>query len=205
MLADLTIHEFLEKAASNAPVPGGGSVAALTAALAACLTEMVANLTIGKKGYQEVEKEMIDIARNTHIGRKNLVEDIDKDAEAYNEVIAAFKLSRDTEEEKYYRKEAIQEQLKQAALIPLRVAKNAAKLLDLASKVVEKGNKNAVTDGAIAAMMARTAVLSALYNVRINLSSIKDGEFVDRVSKQVQHLETDGIEKEKEILTLLDL
>jgi formiminotetrahydrofolate cyclodeaminase len=205
MLADLTIHEFLEKTASHAPVPGGGSVAALSAALAASLTEMVANLTIGKKGYQEVEHEMIDIAKNTHLFRKNLVQYIDNDADAYNEVMTAFKLPRDTEEEKNLRKKAIQEQLKQAALIPLSVAKDAAKLLELSAKVVEKGNKNAVTDGAVAAMMARTAVLSALYNVKINLNSIKDEEFVGRVSKQVQHIEADVIVRENEILSLVDL
>lgn len=205
MLADLTIHEFLEKTASHAPVPGGGSIAALSAALAASLTEMVANLTIGKKGYQGVEQEMIDIAKNTHLFRKNIAQYIDNDADAYNEVMTAFKLPRDTEEEKYLRKKTIQEQLKQAALIPLSVAKDAAKLLELAAKVVEKGNKNAVTDGAVAAMMARTAVLSALYNVKINLNSIKDGDFVGRVSKQVQHIEADVIVRENEILSLVDL
>ncbi len=205
MLADLTIHEFLEKTASHAPVPGGGSIAALSASLAASLTEMVANLTIGKKGYAAMEQEMNAIAKDTLLFRKKFVKNIDKDAAAYNEVMAAFKLPKDTEEEKHLRKEAIQEGLKQAALIPLSVAKDAAKLLELAGKVVEKGNKNAITDGAVAAMMARTAVLSALYNVKINLSSIKDGAFVDQVSKQVEHIEADVINRENEILALVDL
>ena len=205
MLADLTIHEFLEKTASHAPVPGGGSIAALSASLAASLTEMVANLTIGKKGYVRLEQEMNNIAKNALLLRKKLVKDIDKDADAYNEVISAFKMPTDTEEEKHLRKEAIQEGLKQAVLIPLSVAKDAAKLLELAGKIVEKGNKNAVTDGAVATMMARTAVLSALYNVKINLNSIKDGAFVDQVSKQVKHIEADVINRENEILALMDL
>ena len=205
MLADLTIHEFLEKTASHAHVPGGGSIAALSASLAASLTEMVANLTIGKKGYVRLEQEMNNIAKNTLLLRKKLVKDIDKDADAYNEVISAFKMPTDTEEEKHLRKEAIQEGLKQAVLIPLSVAKDAAKLLELAGKIVEKGNKNAVTDGAVATMMARTAVLSALYNVKINLNSIKDGAFVDQVSKQVKHIEADVINRENEILALMDL
>jgi formiminotetrahydrofolate cyclodeaminase len=87
----------------------------------------------------------------------------------------------------------------------LGVAKDAFKIIDLAKQVVKKGNKNAVTDGAVAAMMARTAVLSALYNVKINLGSIKDSAFVDDVLKQIQHLEVEITEKEKEVLLEVNL
>jgi formiminotetrahydrofolate cyclodeaminase len=205
MLAKLSVVEFLEKTASSDPVPGGGSIAALSAALAASLSEMVANLTMGKKDYAPAEEEMKMISKEASRYRNKLFQDIDKDSDAYRQVIAAFKLPKDTEEKKEQREQAIQVGLKQAALVPLGVAKDAFKIIDLAKQVVKKGNKNAVTDGAVAAMMARTAVLSALYNVKINLGSIKDSAFVDDVLKQIQHLEVEITEKEKEVLLEVNL
>jgi formiminotetrahydrofolate cyclodeaminase len=205
MLAKLSIVEFLEKTASSDPVPGGGSIAALSAALAASLSEMVANLTMGKKDYAPAEEEMKMISKEASRYRNKLSQDIDKDSDAYRQVIAAFKLPKDTEEKKEQREQAIQVGLKQAALVPLGVAKDAFKIIDLAKQVVKKGNKNAVTDGAVAAMMARTAVLAALYNVKINLGSIKDSAFVDDVLKQIQHLEVEITEKEKEVLLEVNL
>ncbi|KGG80494.1 methenyltetrahydrofolate cyclohydrolase [Caloranaerobacter azorensis H53214] len=205
MLQDLNLKEFLEKTASKSPVPGGGSVAALSASLSASLIEMVGNLTIGKKGYEDVEDEMKEIVSICSKYREKFVNDIDRDSDAFNKVMAAFKLPKDTEEEKAARKEAIQESFKTAALVPLEVAEDAFKLLEFAAKVVEKGNKNAVTDGAVAAMIARTAVLSALYNVKINLGSIKDEEFVSKVLKQVESLESQVNNIEKEILSKVKL
>jgi len=201
MLADMNVKEFLEKTASNSPVPGGGSVAALSAGLAAALTEMVANLTIGKKGYEEAEEDMKEVAKKGMSLRLQFVKDIDKDSDAFNEVMAAFKLSKETDEEKEARKNAIQEGSKSATLVPLQVAEDAFSMMEIIEKVVEKGNKNAVTDGAVAAMMARTAVLSALYNVKINLGSIKDTTFVEDVSKKVNELESQINEIEKKILS----
>ncbi len=199
MLRDLTIPEFLEKTASNTPVPGGGSVAALSAAVAASLAEMVAHLSIGKKGLEAAGDEMEAIVSMASAYRETLLHDIDRDSDAFNQVMAAFKLPKNTAEEVKQRHLAIQEGLKTAALVPLRVAKDAFKILEMAGTVVIKGNKNAVTDGMVAAMMARTAVLSALYNVKINLASIKDNAFVNEVSKQVRELETEIETKEKEI------
>jgi formiminotetrahydrofolate cyclodeaminase len=166
---------------------------------------MVANLTMGKKDYAPAEEEMKMISKEASRYRNKLSQDIDKDSDAYRQVIAAFKLPKDTEEKKEQREQAIQVGLKQAALVPLGVAKDAFKIIDLAKQVVKKGNKNAVTDGAVAAMMARTAVLSALYNVKINLGSIKDSAFVDDVLKQIQHLEVEITEKEKEVLLEVNL
>ena len=201
MLADKSLKAFLEETASKSPVPGGGSIAAMSAATAAALTEMVANLTIGKKGYEDVQEEMMELASSLPSIRENFVSDIDRDAEAFNRVMDAFKLPKETEEEKTKRRNAIQDSMKNAASVPLAVAKNAFKIMDLIGKVVEKGNKNAVTDGAVAVMMARTAVLSALYNVKINLGSIKDGDFVKVVYDEVNQLEGKVNEIEKEILS----
>ncbi|SHI59114.1 cyclodeaminase/cyclohydrolase family protein [Lutispora thermophila] len=200
MLADKTVKEFLQETASSAPVPGGGSVAALSAGLAAALTAMVANLTIGKKGYEGLEEEMERIAKEAEQYRDKFIEYIDKDSESFNQVMAAFKLPKETEEEKEIRKEMIQRSYKTAALVPLEVARNGLKIMDIIEIVVVKGNKNAVTDGAVAAMMARTATLSALYNVKINLGSIKDTEFVEKVSKEVVEIEEKVVKVEKEIL-----
>jgi len=201
MLKNLSIIEFMEKTASDSPVPGGGSVAALSAAVAASLAEMVANLTIGKKGFEDVDEEMQAIAKETRNYRNKLAKDIDKDADSYEAVVTAYKMAKATDEEKRKRKSAIQEALKQAALVPLSVAHDAADLLELAGNVAKKGNKNAVTDAAVGVMMARTAVLAALYNVKINLNSIKDPSFVDSISKEVNALEAKILQREKELLS----
>lgn len=200
MLSNMTVKEFLNETASNSPVPGGGSIAALSAGASAALASMVANLSIGKKGYEEVEEEMKEIAKEGELLRNKLVEDIDRDADSFFKVMNAFKLPKETDEEKKERTRVIQESFKEAASVPLEVAKTAYKIMDLSEKVVEKGNKNAVTDGAVSAMMARTAVLSALYNVKINLGSIKDEAFVAQLKKEVEELESKVCKREKEIL-----
>lgn len=201
MLADMNVKEFLAQTAANTPVPGGGSIAALSAGASAALMEMVANLTIGKKGYEEATEKMQEIAKEASELREGFIADIDRDSDAFNEVMAAFKLSKTTEEEIAKRKQAIQDATKGAAIVPLEVARKAFNMMEIIAVVVEKGNKNAVTDGAVAAMLARTAVLSALYNVKINLGSIKDTDFVEKVSKEVTTLETKVAEVEKNILS----
>ena len=205
MLADLTIKDFLQQLASQVPVPGGGSAAALSAAIGASLSQMVANLTIGRKGFEEVEAWMKAVAKLAEEYRDKLVKDIDRDAQAYTEVMAAYKLPKNTDKEKDRRDQAIQEGLKNAALVPLSVAEDALKIMDLAGKVIKEGNKNAVTDGAVAAMTARTAVLAALYNVKINLSAIKDTTFEERVAREVRRMEDEVKHKEKAILSDVDL
>jgi formiminotetrahydrofolate cyclodeaminase len=205
LLSELKVTEFLSRTASGDPVPGGGSVSALGAAMAAALSEMVASITIGRKGCETYEKEMLEIVQKARSLREKLSKDIDRDSDAYSQVLAAFKLANDTEEHKNKRSQAVQDGLKQAALIPLGVAKDAFELLDLAGKVVVRGNKNAVTDAAVAAMMARTAILGALLNVKINLKSIKDLSFVKDVMDQVKELELSVERKEKNILDQIDL
>ncbi|QCX33712.1 cyclodeaminase/cyclohydrolase family protein [Caloramator sp. E03] len=201
MLAQKSIAEFLNETASSSPVPGGGSIAALSGAIAAALTEMVANLTVGKKGYENVQEDMPSIIKITEEYRHSFIRDIDEDAESFNKFMIALKMPKSSEEEIKIRKEAIEKASKEAALVPLKVAKDALKLMDTVEEIVIKGNKNAITDGAVAAMMARTAVLSALYNVKINLLSIKDEMFVHKISKEVEEIEGKALEREKEILS----
>ncbi len=205
MLSELTIKEFLEEIASDSPAPGGGSVAALSAALAASLAGMVANLTIGKKGYDDMGNEMKEVAQEALRLKGKLVSAIDNDSDAYKEVITAIKLPGKSETEKCYREEMIQSGLKQAALVPMAVAEDAIQVMELAGKAIKNGNKNTITDGVVGVMMAKTAVLSALYNVAINLKSIKDSEFIDRISKQVKDLEQNALRREKELLSNIDL
>jgi len=200
VLVDHKITEYLEKAAAGTAVPGGGSVAALNAALAAGLTEMVANLTVGKKGYETVEEEMIALAEKASQLRKKLTVAIDQDADAYTAVMAAYKLPRATDEETAVRKQKIQDAIKHAALVPLEVARDALAVIELSGQAIRKGNKNAASDGAVAAMNARTAALAAIYNVKINLSSIDDDRFVDKLAHEVRELETQVGKKENEAL-----
>ena len=201
MLIDHKVTEYLEKAAAGTAVPGGGSVAALNAALAAGLTEMVANLTIGKKGYEEVEEEMIALAGKASQLRNKLSAAVDQDADAYTEVMAAYRLPKTTDEETALRKQKIQDAIKHAALVPLEVARNALAVIELAGQAIRKGNKNAASDGAVAAMNARTGALAAIYNVKINLGSINDDIFVDKLTQEVKELENQVVEMENAALS----
>jgi formiminotetrahydrofolate cyclodeaminase len=199
-LQDLTLKQFLEKTANNEPVPGGGSISALHGAIAASLTEMVANITIGKKNYLAVEETMRLNATKASALRTEFLNDIDRDSEAYNLVFQAFKLPKDTEEQKILRGDKIQEATKVAALVPMEVAERAFELLDLISETTRKGSKNAITDGCVAMMTCRTAVLGALLNVRINLASIRDERFVKELSEKCNRIEKETLRKEQELM-----
>jgi formiminotetrahydrofolate cyclodeaminase len=195
----MTIEELLEETAGNNPVPGGGSIAAMSGASAAALTEMVANLTIGKKNYEDVSEQMKEIAIKASELRHELLEDINRDSIAYSKVMEAFKLPKETDEEKELRSAHIQKAFKVAATIPLEVARKSMQVIDLAKIVVLKGNQNAITDGAVAAMLARTAALGAIYNVSINLTSIKDAAFVEEVTMEIMDIKDYVIEVEQDI------
>jgi formiminotetrahydrofolate cyclodeaminase len=205
MFKEMSIKKFMDETSSDSPAPGGGSIAALNGASAAALIQMVANLTLDKKGYENVQKEMEEIKKTAQDYKEKFINYIDEDANSFNSIMAAFKLPKNTDEEKNERKNIIQESFKKAALVPLNVAKDAYQLFSLAEKVVLKGNKNAVTDGAVAALSARTAVISALYNVKINLGSIKDEKFTEAVRRDVCELESKVNDKEREILSKVNL
>ncbi len=199
-MKNMTIREFAMQTASNEPVPGGGSISALAGSLAAALTEMVAGLTIGKKKYADAEEEMKEAVEPMRAVCAQLLDDIQRDSESFDQYMQALTLPKDTEEEKAARTEAMQNGLKAAVEVPLSVAKAACGILPYAETMVVKGNKTAVTDALVATMMARTAVLGAGFNVKINLESIKDQEYVNRIGKEVADLEKKAIEQEKKIL-----
>lgn len=205
MLVDLKVTEFLSEIQSDAPVPGGGSVAALSGGIAASLAGMVAGLTLGKKKYEDAQEEMQAIFDKMTTWRVNFVELVDKDASSFDDYMKAMKLPKETDEEKAVRAAEMEKAIKYAASVPLQCAKDAASLFDMIEAVVVKGNQNAVTDGAVASMMARSAVLGACLNVRINLGSIKDEAFAADLRKQVEELEQLATKREGEILAKVSL
>ena len=205
MLKELGLQAFLNQLESNEPVPGGGSVAALSSALSVALGAMVANLTVGKKNYEAVNDEMQAVAVRMSNHKVYFVDMIDKDATSFDSVMKAFKLPKETDEEKAHRTQMIQEGMKYAASVPFEVAEKTSELFDDLAFLVENGNQNAQTDALVAAMMARTAILSALYNVKINLGSIKDDAYVSDMKSKVKALEEKAISEEKRVLSLSTL
>lgn len=200
MLTELTIKEFINKVISNDPVPGGGSVSALNGALAAALSAMVANLTVGRKKYAEVNDLMQELSARFEKLSQKLIEDVDRDSDAYNRVFAAFKLPKETDEEKQVRSEAIQRETKYAAQVPMEVARAVYEVLPQIDAIAQKGNSNAVTDACVSMMCARTAILGALLNVRINLTSIKDEAFVNAMREEADTIEAHTILQEQALL-----
>ena len=202
-LQDLLLKEFLEKTASNEPVPGGGSSAALNAAMATALTEMVANLTIGRKKYADADERMREIAAVMSAQRSRFLEDIDRDAEAYRQVMEAYRLPKETEKEQQLRDATIQEATKEASLIPMEVAESAFSLLETMRETLLRGNPNAATDGLVGLMNCRTAILSALLNVRVNLGGIQDQSFVEEMNAKCDRLEKQTMEIEAKAIELI--
>ncbi|MCK5773758.1 MAG: glutamate formimidoyltransferase [Thermoplasmata archaeon] len=178
-LASMDVKGFLEELASNSPAPGGGSVAALSGSLGAALLEMVCNLTVGKKNYEEAWVEMKAAAKDIGIHRMRLLELVDEDTNAFNDVMKAFKLPKGTDEEKVARSAAIQAGYKKAIDTPMDTALKCLELLELATPVAQKGNRNSITDVGVGADMAAAGLVGAVMNVRINLGSIKDKEYVE--------------------------
>lgn len=203
MLADLTVNNFMSTLASDEPIPGGGSAAALAAATSCNLIGMVAALTARKKGYEQVWDEMSQLKMTMDGLSKDFLNAMDEDAESYAAVIQAYQLSKETEEDKVVRSKAIQDAIQIAAMIPLQIAEKASTLFHFAGQVIESGNKNAASDGAVGALMARTAVLGALYNVKINLASIKDESVKADLMSRTKALEDKVSTMESDVLSLL--
>jgi formiminotetrahydrofolate cyclodeaminase len=188
----MKLRDFLEKLSSKEPAPGGGSASALAGATAASLGCMVANLTIGKKKYQDVEEQIKKIKEKLEEYRNKFLIEMEEDAKAFNKVIDALKLPKDTEEQKKVRKEKIQEATKEATLVPIQISKDALDVMELVESIAEKGYKMALSDAVIAVILAKDAVLGGIYNVKINLPNIKDQEFVDNLKSQIEKMESEA-------------
>jgi formiminotetrahydrofolate cyclodeaminase len=168
-LTDLSLDAFLERLGSSDPVPGGGSASALAAAMGAALVAMVAELTIGRPDYAEHD-EMVRKLRFDAIERRSELLDLaQRDADAYDLVVRARHMPKDSEAERSARSTALQEAMKEASRIPLRAAVVASEVLDLAERIAPIGNRNAVSDAGVAALLAAAGLRGAALNVRINL------------------------------------
>ncbi|WP_270278520.1 cyclodeaminase/cyclohydrolase family protein [Veillonella parvula] len=203
-LVEQRVIDFVAVTASKEPTPGGGAIAALTAATGAALAEMVANLTFGKKGYEAVQTEMEELQAKAEAIRKRMLELSQADADVFNIFMNALGLPKNTDEEKAARTAAIQQAYKDAAMVPFEIGELANQIFDLAELASRKGNQNLITDGIIAAINARAAVKSAFLNVRINLSGIKDESFVAELTSKMYAIEKDLDVKESSIIGLYE-
>jgi formiminotetrahydrofolate cyclodeaminase len=183
-----TLASFIDELASSSPAPGGGSVAALSGALGAALTSMVCNLTLGKKKYAAVEDDLKKVLAQSESLRRQFLELTEKDTQAFNKVMEAFGLPKDTEPQKALRTAAIREATKEATLIPLEVMKHCIDAMALAQEVAAKGNVNSVSDAGVSGLMLHAACQGAALNVRINLNSLNDPDFVGWKSDEVASL-----------------
>lgn len=199
-----SMHAFLDDLASSSPAPGGGSVAALSGALGSALTSMVCNLTIGKKKYADVDEEMKKVLAQAEHMREQFTELVERDTHAFNKVIEAFALPKETDPQKALRAAAIREATKEATLVPLEVMKHCIDALALAQTVAAKGNANSVSDAGVSAIMLHAALEAAALNVRINLKSLNDPDFVGWKEDELQSLRSTGALMLEEIQGIVD-
>ncbi|MFL5800738.1 MAG: cyclodeaminase/cyclohydrolase family protein [Roseiflexaceae bacterium] len=194
-ILDQPVRQFLDELASSAPTPGGGAVAALSGAMAAGLITMVCDLTIGKQQYAEFEAQAQSLRTRAEALRAELQQLAQADIEVFNNLSAAYKLPRTTEADAASRRAAIQKVTRQAAEVPLRVARAAVALLPLCAPLARDGNRRAVSDIGVAALLVQSAVPGALLNVEINLVALEDQLFVRETRAQAEDL-TIGLDEE---------
>lgn len=192
-------HSFLEALASDEPTPGGGSAAAYSAASAAALVAMVARVTIGKKKYEDLEDDMKVVLERAEVLRAAFTDAVERDAAAFEAVIAKFRLPKGTSEEKARRDEAIEEATMNAATVPLDVAEKSLEVLELALQVISQGNINAITDGGTAASLAFAALTGSGLNVRINAANLQDRAAALELISELQSIEDIAAELEEKI------
>lgn len=204
-LTDLPVREFLERLGSSDPVPGGGSAAALAAALGAALVAMVAELTIGRPAYAEHEETIRKIRFDAIDRRVELLDLAQQDADAYDVVVRARHLPKDSDAERTARSSALEAAMLEAARIPLRAAVVASEVLDLAERIAPIGNKNATSDAGVAAQLAAAGLRGALLNVRINLPYLAaDEPMRASAPPEIARLEALAMTGERAALTAVD-
>lgn len=184
-----SLKKYLDDLAAKLPAPGGGSAAALTAATGVALISMVANFTIGKEKYKSVEEEIRKILSSSEDLRQKLINLVDEDVTAYKKLSGAYKLPKDSPEDKRKREQAMQEGLKEAMATPLEVCKLSHQAVKLCPVMSEKGNANLISDVGVAVALLASAFQSALLNVEINLKSIKDNEFILKIREVLKPME----------------
>lgn len=187
-LTDMTVRALAELTASSAPAPGGGSISALAGALGAALTGMVAALSASER-YEAHRTELSEVSARAEALRRELLEAVERDTASFAAYMAALALPKATPEEKARRADAMEAGLRQAAQVPLAAAERMTEIFPLAETVIRLGNPNAVTDALVAAAMARSGVLGAVFNVRVNLAGIRDQDFRRETEARLSQLE----------------
>jgi glutamate formiminotransferase/formiminotetrahydrofolate cyclodeaminase len=187
-LTSMKIDDFTNLLSTDAPAPGGGSVAALCGALSGALSSMVGALTHGKKGYEEAFDDVEQIGVKAQRLKDEFIADVDRDTEAFNNVMAAARLPKKTDEDKAIRQEAMENANKEATLVPLGVLERSWDAAKIAREIVKKGNKNSVSDAGVAALTARAAAEGAYLNVQINLPGIADKKFRAKTRRKAVRL-----------------
>ena len=204
MLKDLQVVEFINEIDKKSATPGGGSVSALASSLGIALTKMVGHLTVGKKKFraleEEVKNEYGDILNTFGTYKEELITLIDKDTEAYNLVMAAFKLPKESEEEKAIRSVEIEKATIVATEIPYRIAVLSLEALKELDTILENCNKNTLTDLAVGALLLYAGLEGSLLNVKINIPGLTDQEVIDEYTKKVKAMLFDGSELRNDIL-----
>ncbi|WML36097.1 cyclodeaminase/cyclohydrolase family protein [Clostridium sp. OS1-26] len=192
-LADKTSTEFIEVLASKAAVPGGGGAAALTGAIGMALGSMVCNLTIGKKKFAEFEEKVKGILNRAEELQKELLKMIDADAECFLPLSKAYGMPKDTDEEKKLKEETLEKCLKDACEVPVAIVKLAYESIKLHEDLVDNCSMLAISDVGVGVQCLRAAIYGAQLNVIININSIKDSEYVDKVKKATEPLVEEGV------------
>jgi len=203
-LIDLTVKGFVDETARESPAPGGGSVSAYMGALGASLGTMVANLSSHKPGWDDRWDEFSEWAERGILIESELLHLVDEDTEAFNRIMSAFGMPKGTDEEKRLRSEAIQQATLFAARVPLETMKASLKVFELCREMVEKGNPNSVSDAGVGALAARSAVIGAGMNVKINASSLKDKAMAQSLIAEADAIIAKAVAEEKEIITLVE-
>lgn len=199
MIEKEILGTWVDQLASKAPVPVGGGASALGGALAAALGQMVANLTVGKKRYADVEEEMQECLCKLNILQMELMALADKDAEVFAPLAEAYGMPSSTEEEKAEKDRVMEERLLAASLIPMMMLEKAASVLDYVELLEKKGSKMAVSDAGVAAQFARTALTGAVMNVYINTKSMKNRKVAEELNEKADELLAEGMKKADEI------
>jgi len=203
-LTTMRIDEFADLLSTDAPAPGGGSVAALCGALSGALSSMVGALTHGKKGYEKAFSDMEEAGIEGQRLKEQFIADVDRDTAAFNRVMDAMRMPKKSDEEKAAREAAIEEATKEATLVPLEVLRRTRAAAEIARRVVENGNRNSVSDAGVAALTARTAAEGAYLNVRINLAGIKDESFKKKTLSEADGLRSEVVRHTEETVRLAE-
>ncbi len=203
-LLDLNLREFANELSMDSPAPGGGSTAALSGALSASLSSMVANLTVGKKGYEDAQKDMKKFAVTAQSLKDEFLRAVDLDTIAFNKVMVAFKLPKKTDEQKEEKARAVEEASKEATLVPMGVLEKSIEALKLAKEVALKGNKNSLSDAGVAGLTARAAAEGAYYNIKINLPGLEDVDFKSKINKQATTLVKKAVQLGDELREIIE-